>query len=364
MGHAAHMKGATFAPSTSTMRAVEFNRFGAAREVLQIVADAPAPEPASGEVQIRVCAGSVNPSDCAIRSGYGKEIFRHKGQVGSDPFPQRLGRDAAGVVTALGEGVRNYQVGDRVFTAPTRATLADYICVDESELAPMPSRLDFIAAASLPFVALTTWTAMVSQVGLTRETTPTKRVVITRGAGGVGSFAVQFMKAWGAHVATTCSTRNVELCRRLGADVVVDYTQQKVGSVLRDYDVVLDGAFDMQEEMLATLKTGADASYITIVSPKIRLVDQLGLEEGLRQAGILFEQTRQQQAALGRRYHWGFMQPDGAALAQIGALVDADAISPLVDRVYPLERIAEAHEYCELRQARGKIVIDLLTGPG
>lgn len=352
-----------FASPSATMRAVEFNQFGPAREVLRAVTDAPVPTPAKGEVLVRVCAASVNPSDCAIRSGYGKEIFQHKGQVGPGPFPQRLGRDASGVIAALGEGVRRYGIGSRVFTAPTRATMADYICVDESELACMPSKLDFVEAASLPFVALTTWTALVSQVGLRRETTRGKRVVITRGAGGVGSFAIQFMKAWGAHVATTCSTRNVELCRDLGADVVVDYTREKAGAVLNDYDVVLDGAFDMEEEMLSTLKVGAGASYVTIVSPKIRLVDQLGLEEGLKQARILFGKAQNRQAELGRNYHWGFMQPDGEALAQVGALLENGAIRPVVDRVYALQQVAEAHEYCESRQARGKIVIDMLNGP-
>jgi len=341
------------------MRAVEFNRFGAARDVLEIVGDLPVPVPSEREVQILVHAASVNPSDCAIRGGYGKEIFRSKGQVGDSQFPQRLGRDAAGVVTAVGSAVRNFAPGDAVFTAPTRATLAQYICVDAAEVASMPSNLDFISAASLPFVALTTWTALVSQVGMNAQTTPGKRVIVTRGAGGVGSFAIQLMKAWGAFVATTCSTRNVDLCRSLGADVVVDYTRERVSDSLHDYDVVLDGAFDLQEEMLGALKKQAGASYITIVSPKVRLADEFGLEEGARRAAALFADAVEQQAKLGRRYFWGFMQPDGAALSQVGALVSEGRIRPMVDRVYPLDQIADAHEYCESRQARGKIVIDL-----
>lgn len=353
------MSSALARKADTTMRAVEFNRFGAAHDVLEIVADAPVPQPAQNEVQIRVMAASVNPSDCAIRSGYGKEIFRHKGQVGESPFPQRLGRDAAGIVSAVGSGVRQFAPGDAVFTAPTRAAMAEYISVNENEVARMPGNLDFIGAGSLPFVALTTWTALVHQVGLGQQVARGKRVVITRGAGGVGSFAIQLMKAWGAHVAATCSTRNVELLRSLGADVVVDYTRENVREVLHDYDVVLDGAFDTEDDMLATLRTGAGASYITIVSPKIRCVDEFGLEEGLKRANALFEARAAQQSALGRRYFWGFMQPDGAALREIGKLVEAGAIRPLVDRVYPLGDIAAAHVYCESRQARGKIVIDL-----
>lgn len=341
------------------MRAVEFRRFGAAAEVLEIVQGVPVPSPAPGEVQIRVLATSVNPSDCAIRGGYGREVFRHKGQVGTQPFPQRVGRDAAGVITAVAPGVDRFKPGDAVFTAPTRATLAEYICADAREVALAPRNLDSLAAASLPFVALTTWTALCRQVGLTAETAAGKRVVITRGAGGVGSFAIQLMKAWGAHVASTCSTRNVDFVRSLGADVVVDVTRDRVSDVLRDYDVVLDGAPDMEADMLAALKSGDGAAYVTIVSPKIRLIDELGVDEGTRRAESLLAQRVAEQRALGRRYLWGFMQPDGEALAVVAGLVEAGRIRPIIDRVFPLVRIAAAHEYCESGQARGKIVVDM-----
>lgn len=342
----------------AVMRAVEFNRYGTAKDVLELVRDAPVPTPQPHEILIHVRAASVNPVDCAIRSGYGKEVFRSKGQVGSDHFPMRLGRDAAGVVTAVGGNVTAYKPDDVVFTAPTRATMADYICVDAAEAAPMPKSLDFVRAASLPFVAMTTWSALVDQVGLSAATTPGKRVLIARGAGGVGSFAIQLMKAWGAHVAATCSTRNVEFVKNLGADIVVDYTKQNVSDVLKDYDVVFDSAFDMEDALLSTLKIGADASYVTIVSPKVKLADEFGVSEGLKRAEELLQQRVAQQRALGRRYYWNFMQPNGTALAEVGRLVNRGAIKPVIDRVYPLAEIADAHEYCERRVARGKIVLN------
>ena len=276
------------------MRAVEFNRFGGP-EVLEVVADAAHPVLGAGQVEIRVAAASVNPSDCAIRSGYGAEVFRRKGQVGAAQFPQRLGRDLAGVVTAVAPDVAGFGPGDRVYAAPTHATLAEYVCVNAVEVARMPANLDFVAAASLPFVAL------VSHVGLTPDSSRGRRVIVTRGAGGVGAFAIQLMKAWGAHVATTCSTRNQEFVRALGADVVVDYSRQKVGEALRDYDVVLDGSFDLETELLETLRRDAGAAYVTIVSPKIHLVDEFGLADGLARAEELFEQRSRQQQALGRR---------------------------------------------------------------
>ncbi len=341
------------------MRTVEFNRYGSAKDVLELVTSAPVPTPLPHEVLINVRAASVNPVDCAIRSGYGKDVFRTKGQVGPNPFPMRLGRDAAGVVVAVGAEVSRFRPGDRVFTAPTRAAIAEYICVDAAETAPMPASLDYIQAAAVPFVAMTTWSALVDQAGVTKQTASQKRILIARGAGGVGSFAIQLMKAWGAHVASTCSTRNVDFVKALGADSVVDYTKTKISEVLKDYDVVFDSAFDMEDELLATLKVGAGASYVTIVSPKVKLADEFGLDEGMRKAEALRQTRVAQQQALGRHYYWSFMQPNGAALAEIGQLIDQGSIKPVVDRVYPLAQIADAHEFCESRAARGKIVLDL-----
>jgi NADPH:quinone reductase-like Zn-dependent oxidoreductase len=166
------------------------------------------------------------------------------------------------------------------------------------------------------------------------------------------------MKAWGAYVATTCSTRNVEFVRALGADEVIDYTCTRALEALKDYDVVLDSAFDMETDLLKTLKTNASAAYITITSPKVRLADEFGLKEGLRRAEELLTTRVVEQARLGRRYFWSFMRPDGAALAQVADLVSRGRIRPLVDRVFPLADVALAHEYCEGGMARGKIMLD------
>ncbi len=340
------------------MKAVEFNAYGAARDVLEIAHAEPPGPPGTDEVLIAVKAASVNPVDCAIRSGYGKEVFRPKGQVGRGEFPIRLGRDAAGIIEAVGSAVRAFRPGDRVFTAPTGAAMAQSIRVSAAEVAHAPGNLDFVAAASIPFVAMTAWNALVNQSGLSPLNARGKRVVITRGAGGVGSFAIQLMKSWGAYVATTCSTRNVDFVRELGADVVVDHRRQRVADELRDYDAVLNGSFDLEEDLLAALKTGADASYVTITSPKVRLADELGLKAGLRRADEILAAMQEAQRRFGRRYYWGFMKPDGAALGEVAALIAAGRVRPIVDRVYRAAEIVAAHEYCESGQARGKIVID------
>ncbi len=339
------------------MRAIEFNAYGAASEVLEIAEAQPPGPPDAHEVLIAVKAASVNPVDCAIRGGYGKEVFRSKGQVGSGEFPIRLGRDAAGVVEAVGSSVRAFRPGDRVFTAPTGAAMAELIKVDADEVALAPANLDFIEAASIPFVAMTAWNALVKQSGLSSMNTLGKRVIIARGAGGVGSFAIQLMKAWGAWVATTCSTDNIDFVRDLGADMVVDYRRQRVAEVLHGYDAVLNGTFDLEEDLLSALKTSSNASYITITSPKVRLADEFGLVEGFRRADAMLARIQEAQQRLGRRYLWGFMKPDGAALGEVAALIAAGKIRPIIDRVYPATDIAAAHEYCESGKVRGKVVI-------
>jgi reticulon-4-interacting protein 1, mitochondrial len=342
------------------MRALQLVEFGTAADVLHIDSHSAEPSIAADEILLEVHAASVNPVDCAIRRGYGKDFFRSRSGAGTNAFPIRLGRDAAGTVLAVGSEVQKFRRGDRVYAAPTGPTLAEKIAVRETEAAHMPADLTFIEAASLPFVAMTAWNALVVQVGLTKESSSGKRVLITRGAGGVGSFAIQLLKAWGAYVAATCSARNVAFVEKLGPDLVIDYKTEQLDA-LGGFDVVFDSTFGQEARLLDLLKTHSDASYITITSPAVALTDQYGLQEGSRKADEMLAERTNQQAQLGRHYHWGFMRPDGAALATITALVNAGKIKPLVDRVFPLRNSVQAHEYCESGQARGKIIIDLLS---
>jgi reticulon-4-interacting protein 1, mitochondrial len=341
------------------MRALEIYRYGSAAEVLNINADAAVPSASADQILIEVKAVSVNPVDCAIRRGYGREVFRTSGEAGQMGVPMFLGRDAAGVIVSVGSNVENFRPGDSVWTAPTNPTSADFIAVAASETALMPKGVSFVQAASVPFVAMTVWNVLINQAGLSPGSFAGKRVLITRGAGGVGGFAIQLLKAWGGYVASICSSRNVEFVKGLGADLVVDYAQQPASAELRDFDLVLDSSFDKERQLLDALKVQAGATYVTITSPKIRLADEFGLEVGLQKADELLASRRAEQASLGRHYHWGFMRPDGQALAEVARLVERGQVKPLVDRIYPLKRIADAHEYCESGQAQGKIVIDM-----
>ncbi|MBJ7483665.1 zinc-binding dehydrogenase [Brevundimonas sp.] len=338
------------------MRAAQFSVFGAAPDVLKVLTDAPVPEIGPDDILVDNGATTVNPIDCAVRAGYGSAFFLREGLIRIPLIP---GRDVAGVVAAVGANISDFRVGDRVYAGVPNFASAEQVGLPAAWAAPAPLTLSTPEAASLPYVALTTWTALVDILGLTPETTQGKRVVVPRGAGGVGSFAIQLMKAWGAHVATVCSTRNVDLVRSLGADVVVDYTREDFREVLKDYDVAFDTAFDTEEGLLGTLKTGADAAYVSIVTPKLHMIDQFGLEDGIARGEAFLADRKAQQARLGRRYEWAFMKPNGAALRTIAALVDEGRIRPVIDRVYGLDQIVDAHLYCETKQAQGKIVIDI-----
>ncbi|MBL4588595.1 MAG: zinc-binding dehydrogenase [Alphaproteobacteria bacterium] len=340
------------------MQAAEINEYGTAQNVIKIIEDAAIGKPDEKQILVRVFATSVNPIDCAIRSGYGQDFFKSKGGA---EFPIRLGRDIAGYVEAVGGKVTAFKVGDEVYAAVLKGATAEYALVDEADAALKPQCLNFIEAASLPYVALTTWSALVGHVGLNRDNTKGKRIIIPRGAGGVGSFAIQLMKAWGAEVATICSTRNVELVRGLGADVVVDYTKADFSKILYDYDVAFDTAFDTEENLLNSLKKNSAASYVSIVSPKIQMVDEFGLEKGLEKVAKFYEERVAEQKKMGRDYYWSFMEPNGQALSEIASLVDEGKIKPVIDRVYPMKDIVAAHEFCETKQAQGKIIIQIAT---
>jgi NADPH:quinone reductase-like Zn-dependent oxidoreductase len=139
----------------------------------------------------------------------------------------------------------------------------------------------------------------------------------------------------------------------------VDYTKQDVSDVLHDYDVAFDTAFDLEDKLLRALKIDADAAYVSIVTPKLQLIDEFGLKLGLERGSAMLAERVARQAELGRRYSWSFMRPNGEALRTIGRLIDTGKIRPVIDRVYSLAGLVEAQKFCETKQARGKIVVTI-----
>lgn len=211
------------------MRAIEFDSYGGP-EVLQMREVAP-PVAADGELLVEVCAVSVNPIDWKVRSGRMDGVFPLT-------FPATTGRDGAGIVRAAGPGADSSLVGRPVaFFAPRgTGSWADQIALPEGNVAIMPDRISFAKAAALPLAGTSAWIPLVDVAQIEEG----MRVLIHAGSGGVGSLAVQIVRARGAHVTATCSERNAEFVRSLGANAVIAYDRVPFERDLRDVDVVFD----------------------------------------------------------------------------------------------------------------------------
>jgi alcohol dehydrogenase len=329
------------------MRAARIHEYGPP-EVLR-VEEVDVPSPGPRDVRVRVCATSVNPVDWKIRSGGQRNIIRYS-------LPWILGLDVSGVVEAVGSRVTRFRVGDEVWSSPIHSrpgTYAEKVCIHEREVARKPKNLSHDEAASMPLVGLTAYQCLVEKGRLRAGQT----VLVHAGSGGVGSFAIQLAKHVGARVITTCSGRNEAFVRELGADEVVDYTKQKIEDVMKDVDLVLDSVGEPSfAANLAVVRRGGRISNITVDVP--------GHVE--RHGPILSVLTLG--ASMARMYAWSFARKgarfrhvlkrcDGAQLATLTDIVEAGGVRPTIDRVLPLDAIADAHRHSESHRARGKIVL-------
>jgi NADPH:quinone reductase-like Zn-dependent oxidoreductase len=336
------------------MLAARIHEYGGP-EVLRVEeVDKPAPGPR--DVLIRVRASAVNPVDWKVRSGVQRNIMRYK-------LPWILGLDVSGVVEAKGAEVTRFQVGDEVWSSPTHrrpGTYADYVCIDEREVAKKPKNLTHEEAASIPLVGLTAYQCLVEACRLKKG----DRVLIHAGAGGVGSFAIQLARHLGAHVLTTASARNADFVRELGADEVIDYTKGSFADGLVDapVDAVLDSlgesAFD---DNLRALRRGGRMANITFDVGKH--IERSGTFFSLLTLGVAFLRLLLLPwFRKGVRSRHVIKRCDGEQLGEITRLVEAGAIKPIIDRVVPLAEIQEAHRHSESHHARGKIVVKVSEG--
>jgi len=259
----------------------------------------------------------------------------------------------------VGSGVRRFKPGDEVYARPPKdriGTFAELIAINETAVALKPRTLSMEEAASIPLAALTAWQALVDKGQLKSG----QKVLIHAGSGGVGTIAIQLAKHLGAFVATTTSTANIALVKGLGADVVIDYKKDDFEKVLRDYDVVLN-SLDAQtlHKSLSVLKAGGRLVSIS-GPPDPDFAQEIGLNWGLKQVmRLLSHRIRKGAANHGASYSFLFMKASGEQLREIGALIDAQAIRPVVDRVYPFESIGEALAHVETGRAKGKVVVKL-----
>jgi NADPH:quinone reductase-like Zn-dependent oxidoreductase len=313
-----------------TMQAVQITRYGEEdglelREVAR-------PTPRAGQVLVRIRAAGVNPFDCKIRRGW---------LAGFYPLdlPATAGGDFAGEVAELGEGVTGLTVGERVYgmiNPMQGGTYAQYLAVDAALARRAPANVDFTEVAGLPMAGQTALHALVNLGGVTSG----NRVLIHAGAGGVGGMAIQIAKVAGAHVYATCSTRNVQMVRELGADEVIDYTTTDFRQVARDIDLAVDPLGD--EVNLRTYEVMKPGGTILVV--------------------LRYNKTEMEnRAALSARYGVNVKvvefdnEPD--LLDRLRELVEGGKVRANVRTVLPLEQAAEAQRISGSGRASGKIVL-------
>ncbi|XP_076408479.1 NAD(P)H oxidoreductase RTN4IP1, mitochondrial isoform X1 [Peromyscus maniculatus bairdii] len=293
------------------------------------------------EVIIKVHAASVNPIDVNMRSGYGATALNMKRdplhiRTKGEEFPLTLGRDVSGVVMECGLDVKYFKPGDEVWAAVPpwkQGTLSEFVVVSGNEVSHKPKSLTHTQAASLPYVALTAWSAINKVGGLNAKNCMGKRALILGASGGVGTFAIQIMKAWGAHVTAVCSQDASELVRKLGADEVIDYTLGSVEEQLKSFklfDFILDNVGGSTETWaLNFLKKWSGATYVTLVTPFLLNMDQLGIADGMLQTGVTM----------------------GTKTLKI---------RPVIEQTFPFSEVPEAFLKVERGHARGKTVVNVI----
>ena len=330
------------------MKAFIVDRYGSADRVR--ASEAPDPEMREDDVLIEIHAAGVNPLDSKIRDGEFKLLLPYR-------LPLILGNELAGVVIRVGSRVRRFKPGDEVYARPDKnriGTFAEFIAVSEDDLAIKPKSLTMEEAASIPLVGLTAWQALIEKAKLKKG----QKVLIHAGSGGVGTFAIQLAKHVGATVATTTSTANIDLVKRLGADIVIDYKKDRFEEVLRDCDVVLnslDG--ETLKKSLRVLKPGGKLISIS-GPPDPAFAKDMGsswiVRLGMR---LLSYRIRDKAKRHHVSYSFLFMRASGEQLREIGSLIESGIIRPVVDRVFPFESTKEAMAYVETGRAKGKVVV-------
>jgi NADPH:quinone reductase-like Zn-dependent oxidoreductase len=315
-------------------------------------AEMPFPEVKDNDVLVEVYAAGINLLDSKIKTGEFKLILPYK-------LPLILGHDVAGVITKVGRNVKKFKAGDEIYARPADhriGTFAEFIAIDEKDVALKPKNLSMEEAASVPLVALTAWQVLVERAKIQKG----QKVFIQAGSGGVGTIAIQLAKHLGATVATTASTKSFDLLAKLGADFTIDYKNSDFENQLSDYDVVLNSQDKITlEKSLRILKSGG--KLISISGPptpsfatEIKAPWFVKIILSLLSSGI-----RKKAKAKNVDYSFLFMKADGEQLSSITKLIEAEIVKPVLDKVFSFEKTNEALNYVESGRAKGKVVVKI-----
>lgn len=332
------------------MKALTFKRYGKSPGIG--FADLPLPALKPDELLVEIHAAGVNPIDNMIPTGMFKPVLKFA-------LPATMGSDLAGVVVAVGSQVTRFKKGDAVFASLFdlgTGSFAEFAAVPERVAAHKPANLDFVQAASIPMVALTSWQALKERAKVQKG----QKVFIPAGSGGIGTFAIQLAKHLGAKVGTTTSTGNVPLVSSLGADEVIDYKTQQFENVLRGYDLVLGTLRGKEiEKSIGILKPGG--KIVSLIGPlDAAFASARGLNFVLKFVfSLMSSRITRLAAKRDVSYSFLFVRPDGAQLSEIGALLESGHVRPVIDKVFPFDQAKEALDYLAQGRARGKVVVQL-----
>jgi NADPH:quinone reductase-like Zn-dependent oxidoreductase len=324
------------------MKAVVYTDYGSP-DVLEI-RDVKRPVPNDDQILIKVRAASINPLDWHFMEGT-PYIMRAMGVGLRKPKDPRLGVDMAGQVEAVGKNVTQFKPGDEVFGGRTGA-FAEYVCARADRAVVLkPANLTFEQAASVPIAAITALQGLRDK----GKVQPGQKVLINGASGGVGTFAVQIAKSFGADVTGVCSTRNLGLVRSLGADHVIDYTKEDFTKGDQRYDLILDNVGTqplsgfrrvLNPNGIFVMIGGGGPNDGGLIGPLGRPVKALLLSPFISQKmGMLMAELNKKDLTI------------------LGDLMQSGKVTPVIDRTYPLSKIAEAIRYLEQGHARGKVVI-------
>lgn len=314
--------------------------------------DIPTPSIEENEVLIEIHSAGLNQLDSKIKSGEFKLILPYK-------MPLILGHDLAGIVLKTGSKVTRFKIGDEVYARAADfhiGTLAEYLAVNEKDLALKPTNLTMDEAASVPLVALTAWQALVELGKLKKG----QRFFIQTGSGGVGIFAIQLAKHLGATVATTASAGSFELLKQLGADILIDYKTQDFESILKDYHLVINSQdYKTLKKSLNIVELGGKVISIS-GPPTPNFAKNIGASRIIRFIlSVISSGIRRKAKRKNIAYEFLFMRANGRQLEEITKLIESGIIKTHLDKIYPFEQTNEALEYIQKGHAKGKVVVKI-----
>jgi len=324
------------------MKVLQITKYGELKEGLYFN-ETDKPKINASDVLIETKAAGLNPIDYKLVNGDLKEMVALN-------LPSTIGFDVSGVVVEKGAEVTKYEIGDAVYGRVPQnqmGTVAEYVAVNSKVISKKPNNISFVQAASLPLIGLTSIQAL-ERVGLKEN----DRILIHAGSGGVGSFAIQYAKAKGAYVYTTTSTKNVTWVKALGADCVIDYKKDDYEAIVSAVDIVFDTlGGDYTREALHLIKVKGKVTSIAGVLDEetagIMGIEGYELHENL--AKLIAEKSA--------TYKLTWMQPDGAQMDAISAMVKNGKIKPVIDTIYSFEDAIEAYSYLATGRAKGKVMI-------